>query len=169
MHRVDDRTADGIRRKQSEVRDPPMSVNPRDNTLFLEKQIKADLLTGFALITHAGTLAKWWGPRGITLGSHQLDLGNVGPWHSVMIGEDGGWHKVSGKVVRVEENPASRAVELSWAWHDRVTEERGHESRLRMEVHETLRQTGLADLASARLHAEGWESSLGRIDDLLAR
>ena len=166
-----------IRRQQTEVHFPTMSVNPRDNSLLLERQIGTDLATGFALISHAGMLSKWWGPRGITLGSHQLDLGNPGPWHSVMIGEDGGWHKVSGKVLRVEDEPKRKLIQLSWAWHDRESEERGHESHVRLEVRQnqdgpvilSLQQTGLADLASARLHAEGWESSLGRIDDVLAR
>ena len=80
-----------------------------------------------------------------------------------MIGEDGGWHKVSGKVLRVEDEPKRKLIQLSWAWHDRESEERGHESHVRLEVRQnqdgpvilSLQQTGLADLASARLHAEG--------------
>ena len=168
--------ANSKRQLQTKVQGLNMSVDPRDNSLFLDKQMGTDLTTGFALISHAGMLAKWWGPRGITLGSHQLDLGNPGSWHSVMIGEDGGWHKVSGKVLRVKDSPGCKTIEFSWAWHDRVSEERGHESHVQLEVRQdkngpvllTLRQTGLADLASARLHAEGWESSLSRIDDVLA-
>ena len=94
-----------------------------------------------------------------------------------MIGEDGGWHKVSGTVVRVEQDATSVAVELSWGWHDRVTEERGHESHVTLQVGRndddfiilSLRHVGLADPVSAQLHAEGWESSLARIDEALAK
>lgn len=155
-----------------------MSVDARTNTLTIERHLEVDIAAGFALISQSEQLARWWGPRGITLGSHQLDLGAVGPWHSVMIGEDGGWHKVSGEVLQVEgEVENMRSVDLTWAWHDRVTEKRGHESHVRLEVctHAgtgiilTLRQTGFADLASARLHGEGWESSLDRIADIIGR
>ncbi len=71
---------------------------------------------------------------------------------------------------------AGQAVELSSAWHDRQTGHRGHESMVRLAVRAdgqggsilTLQQTGLADAESARLHQEGWTSSLGRIDKLVA-
>ena len=67
-------------------------------------------------------------------------------------------------------------MELSWAWHDRQTGERGHESVVILSVLDdgsgstilTMQQTGLPDSESARLHREGWTSSLDRLDELIA-
>ena len=90
-----------------------------------------------------------------------------------MIEAEAGWHRVSGEVLSVSEG---EAVEISWAWHDRETGKRGHESRVRLSVLDdgaggtilTMQQTGLADAESARLHREGWSSSLDRLDALIA-
>jgi len=88
-----------------------------------------------------------------------------------MIEPDLGGHLVSGEVVHF--TPAE-SVELSWAWHDRETGLRGHESHVLLAVRPglsgstilTMLQTGLADAESARLHHQGWASSLDRIGPL---
>ena len=140
--------------------------------LTIEKPVSLSPLRAFQLISSPDFLPSWGGPKGITLGDHDLDFTRPGPWSSVMIEPENGWHRVSGTVLSVT---AGCEVELSWAWHDRQTGERGHESRVRLAVREdgrggsilTLHQTGLADADSARLHHEGWTSSLGRIDRLV--
>lgn len=126
----------------------------------------------FVLVTAPDHLPSWWGPEGITLGEYHLDFTRTGPWSSVMIEPENGWHRVSGEVLHVA---PGEAVELSWAWHDRETGERGHESMVRLSVRPDghggtilcMRQTGLADAESARLHHEGWASSLNRIGPLV--
>jgi uncharacterized protein YndB with AHSA1/START domain len=78
---------------------------------------------------------------------------------------------VSGEVLNVT---PGKAVEISWAWHDRDSGVRGHESTVRLSVRPDVRggtilsmyQTGLPDAESARLHHEGWASSLNRIEPL---
>ena len=140
--------------------------------LTIEKSVRLSPHRAFQLISAPEFLPSWWGPKGITLGEHDLDFTRVGSWSSVMIEPENGWHRVSGEVLCVT---AGEAVELSWAWHDRETGERGHESRVCLAVRGdgqggsilTLRQTGLADAESARLHHEGWTSSLNRIDKLV--
>ena len=85
---------------------------------------------------------------------------------------EAGWHCISVKVLAVSDG---EAVEISWAWHDRQKGERGHESRVRLAVRDygvggtilTMQQTGLANAEAARLHHEGWASSLGRISALI--
>ena len=89
-----------------------------------------------------------------------------------MIEPENGCYRVSGEVIGVT---LGQAVELSWAWHDRETGDRGHKSRVRLAVWAdghggpilTLQQTGLADAESARFHHKGWASSLDRIDKLV--
>jgi uncharacterized protein YndB with AHSA1/START domain len=122
----------------------------------------------FDLVTAPAHLPSWWGPEGITLGECQLDFTRPGPWFSVMIEPESGGHRVSGAVLHVT---PGEAVEFSWAWHDRENGLRGHESMVRLSVRTdgyggtilSMHQTGLADAESARLHHEGWASSLNRI------
>ena len=144
----------------------------QDTDLKIEVPIRLAPARAFELITRPEHLVAWWGPEGITIGEHQLDFTSPGPWSSVMTEPEAGWHCVSGEVLAVSDG---ETVEISWAWHDRQTGERGHESRVRLAVRDdgaggtilTMQQTGLADAESARLHHEGWASSLGRISALI--
>lgn len=141
--------------------------------LTIQKPLRLAPDRAFLLVTRPEYLPFWWGPRGITLGEHNLDFTRTGPWSSVMIEAEAGSHRVSGEVLSVSEG---EAVELSWAWHDRQTGERGHESVVILSVLDdgsgstilTMQQTGLPDSESARLHREGWTSSLDRLDELIA-
>jgi len=139
--------------------------------LSIEKPVPLPPGRVFALVTAADPLPSWWGPEGLTLGEYKLDFTRPGPWSSVMIEPENGWHRVSGEVLHVT---PGEAVEPTWAWHDRETGLRGHESIVRLSVRTdgyggtilSMRQTGLADAESARLHHEGWASSLTRIGPL---
>ena len=141
--------------------------------LSIEKSIPASPERVFTFVTAPDYVPSWWGPEGITLGEYHLDFTHPGPWSSVMIEPALGGHRVSGEVLCVTPD---EAVEFSWAWHARETGMRGHESRVRLAVRPDLHggtilsmhQTGLADAESARLHHQGWASSLGRIGPLFS-
>lgn len=141
--------------------------------LSIEKPIPLPPGRVFDFVTSPDHVPSWWGPEGITLGECHLDFTHPGPWSSVMIEPENGWHRVSGEVLHVT---PGEAVELSWAWHDRRTDERGHESLVRLSVRSdglggtilSMHQTGLADAESARLHHQGWASSLNRIGPLFS-
>ena len=117
--------------------------------LTIQKPLRLAPGRAFELVTRPEYLPSWWGPRGVTLGEHDLDFTRTGPWSSVMIEAEAGWHRVSGEVLSVSEG---EAVELSWAWHDHETGVRGHESLVRFSVLDdgaggtilTMQQTGLA-------------------------
>ena len=142
--------------------------------LNIEKQFPLPPDRVFDLVTSPNHLPSWWGPEGITLGAYDLDFTQPGPWSSVMIEPEGGGHRVSGEVLHVARQ---ETVEFSWAWHDRETGVRGHESMVHLSVRPdghggtilNMRQTGLADAESTRLHHEGWTSSLNRIAPLCQR
>jgi uncharacterized protein YndB with AHSA1/START domain len=141
--------------------------------LSIEKPIPLPPGRVYDLVTAPDNLPSWWGPEGVMLGEVNLDFSRPGPWSSVMIEPESGGHRVSGEVLHVT---PGKAVELSWAWHDRESGERGHESRVRLSVRPdghggtilSMIQTGLPDAESARLHHEGWASSLSRITPLFA-
>jgi len=137
------------------------------STLTLEREFSADPKTVFSFITQAENVEKWWGPEGIRLKDHQLDLTRPGAWTSTMVNAEGGMHKVSGVVTAID---PPNWVEFTWAWHDE-NDQRGYESQVRLEVKSNgaggtrflLIHSGLADEESARNHRKGWESSLNKL------
>ena len=141
--------------------------------LSIEKPIPLPPDRVYDLVTAPDHLPSWWGPEGVTLGEYSLDFTRRGPWSSVMIEPESGGHRVSGEVLNVT---PGKAVEISWAWHDSDSGLRGHESTVRLSVRPDGRggtilsmcQTGLPDAESARLHHEGWASSLNRIEPLFS-
>ena len=85
-----------------------------------------------------------------------------------MMNADGQRYKVTGEVVTVD---PPNAVEFTWAWHD-DNDTRGHESRVRFEVHPNgsggtvfrMIHSGLVDEESAQNHDMGWVSSLRKLE-----
>jgi uncharacterized protein YndB with AHSA1/START domain len=138
--------------------------------LKIERTLPVDAETLFEYISQPGNLVKWWGPEGVTLPEHQLDFTKTGPWMSTMMNAEGGKHKVSGYVLKVD---APNSLELTWAWHNEE-DKRGHESVVRFEVHSlengqskfTLLHNGLADDDSVGNHNAGWTSSLVKLENI---
>lgn len=122
----------------------------------------------FAFITKAEHVVQWWGPEGITLGEHQLDLTKPGPWDSVMLGEGDARYKVTGEVLTVE---PEQSVTFTWAWHD-DDDQRGAESTVHFSVvsdgqggtNFTMLHSGLADDDAKDNHQGGWTSSFNKLE-----
>ncbi|OAO04429.1 hypothetical protein A8B75_07360 [Sphingomonadales bacterium EhC05] len=121
----------------------------------------------FAFVTRPEHLAQWWGPEGIHLGEHDLDFTRLGPWGSVMHGDEGATYKVTGQVLAIEEG---QSVSFTWAWHDEA-DVRGDESRVTFSVYAdgkggtdfVMLHSGLPDDDSANNHEDGWTSSLVKL------
>jgi uncharacterized protein YndB with AHSA1/START domain len=137
--------------------------------LRIDRHFDVDPTTVFDFVTKANRLLEWWGPEGMSVPEHDLDLSRPGrKWWSVMVGGDGRRYKVSGEVVAVD---PPRSVEFTWGWHDEH-DERGHESRVRFEImpgdgggtHFALIHSGLTDAESATNHEMGWSSSLKKLE-----
>ncbi|PSL16577.1 SRPBCC family protein [Shimia abyssi] len=124
----------------------------------------------FAAVTKQADLLKWWGPEGVHVPEHSLDLSGLGPWYSVMVNDAGERFKVSGHVTSYDP-PCS--VGFTWAWHDDA-DARGHESHVTFTIVETddgaqliVDHHELLDEESALNHRGGWQSTLNRLAAVL--
>lgn len=99
---------------------------------------------------------------------HSLDLSKPGAWSSTLVNAEGGLHKMSGEVVKVD---APKSVEFTWGWHN-DEDERGLETVVRFEVRRNraggtdflLIHSGLTNEESAENHGKGWSSSLRKLE-----
>ena len=140
------------------------------NELKIEKNFAADVGTVFAFITETEHLLKWWGPEGMSVPIHDLDLSKPGAWTSTMVNSEGGKHKVSGEVLSVD---PPNSVEFTWGWHDE-NDERGHNSVVRFEVRSNgeggtsfkMIHSQLPDEESTNNHNIGWSSSFNKLERL---
>jgi uncharacterized protein YndB with AHSA1/START domain len=136
--------------------------------LTIERTFAHPPETVFAFVTRTEHLLSWWGPEGVGLSEHHLDFSRPGPWSSTLVNAEGGLHKMSGEVIKID---PPHFVEFTWGWHD-DEDQRGHESRVRFEVEPDgaggsrfkLIHSGLADDESAANHNRGWTSSLRKLD-----
>lgn len=134
--------------------------------LRLERDFRVAPQVLFDWISRTENLLKWWGPEGLHVPEHDLDLSRPGPWYSVMVNGDGQRFKVSGQVTHV--NPPV-SVGFTWAWHD-DDNQRGHESHVTFTVTETAEGARLIvdhrDLDGGEMgarHEEGWTSALRKL------
>ena len=138
--------------------------------LKLERTFPASPDTVFEYLTNTDYILQWWGPEGLIVSEHNLDLSKPGRWHSTMTNAEGTNYKVSGEVIA---HDAPNSVEFSWAWHDE-NDERGHESLVRFEVTPdgegatrfTMIHSGLPDEESVTNHGEGWTSTFVKLERL---
>lgn len=136
----------------------------------LERRYAVPIERVFDYLTKPELLAQWWGPEPIVRVEGDLDLRRPGPWNSTMISGEGARYHVSGQVTRVE-HPV--LVAFTWGWHDE-TGKRGPESHVMIELsaeaegtHLVLTHRDLPDAEQGRRHAEGWTSTLRKLDALL--
>ncbi|MBY6056987.1 SRPBCC family protein [Leisingera daeponensis] len=124
----------------------------------------------FAWVTTPDKLLKWWGPEGVTIPEHDLDLSRTGPWYSVMQNSDGQRFHVSGQVTHVD---APKSVGFTWAWHEEDGS-RGAESHVTFTIAAVgdgalllVDHRDLGDDSIAARHEEGWTSTLRKLEALL--
>ena len=135
--------------------------------LSLERNFPVAPEVLFAWVSDGEKLLQWWGPEGMHVPEHDLDLSRLGPWFSVMENGEGQQYKVSGQVTHV--NPPM-SLGFTWGWHD-GDDVRGVESHVTFTVVETAAGSKLIvdhrdlpdDEIGAR-HAEGWNSTLNCLE-----
>ncbi len=133
-----------------------------------EFPVTADRL--FQALTTQAQLLQWWGPEGMHVPEHDLNLARLGPWYSVMVNSEGQRYKVSGQVTSYD---PPRSVGFTWAWHD-SDDIRGAESHVTFAVVKTasgaklvLDHRELGDDEISANHQQGWTSSLRKLGQIL--
>lgn len=139
-----------------------------DLVLRIERLIAAPPEHVFALWTEPHEVVKWWGPDGVDIPEHALDVRPGGKWRTTMRTSEGNRHTVSG-VYRAIDPP--RRLVFTWGWEDDKGV-RGHETEVTVTFEPapggtklTLLQQAFEDGDVRDKHSFGWNSSL----DCLAR
>ncbi|MEH6404782.1 MAG: SRPBCC domain-containing protein [Sneathiella sp.] len=138
------------------------------SVLKIERTFTLDPTSVFSYLTKTENLLKWWGPEGMNMKEHSLDLSKPGAWSSTLVNAEGGLHKMSGHVVTID---PPNSVEFTWGWHN-DEDVRGIETVVRFEVSENraggtdflLIHSGLTNEESAENHGKGWSSSLRKLE-----
>jgi uncharacterized protein YndB with AHSA1/START domain len=132
-----------------------------DKILRLERIFAATPQQMFDAWTKADQLARWWGPEGATIPSHDLDVREGGAWITTMRHADGGENTVSG-VYRLIDPP--RRLVFTWAWHNDGV--RGHETEVALDFEPVdggtrmvLIQKTFQSADMCEKHGMGWTSS----------
>ena len=122
----------------------------------------------FRLWTTPELLITWWGPEGVDIPEHALDIRPGGEWRTTMRQPDGTRNTVSGKYLHID--PPHHLV-FTWAWEDGAGQ-RGHETVVEVRFEAApggtrliLHQARFLDEESRNRHQRGWSSSF----DCLAR
>lgn len=142
-----------------------------DQVLVIERTIAAPPEKVFDAWVKPELLVQWWGPEGMSIPKHSLDVREGGTWETTMRNADGGEVVVSG-VYKVIDRP-NRLV-FTWAW----TQEdgtRGEETEVSIGfapdgdgTKMTLDQRSFAEVSNRDNHGMGWQSSFNCLDQLFA-
>ena len=84
-----------------------MSTRTADREIVAMRVIDAPRETVFEMWTKHESLARWWGPNGFTITTHEMDSRPGGIWRFVMHGPDGNYQN---KIVYDEIVPPERLV-----------------------------------------------------------
>lgn len=129
--------------------------------LRMERTFRASPERLFHHLTDARSVAAWWGPEGMTVGDHRLDLWRPGPWSMALSDPSGRTMEMSGEVLSVD---PPHSLELTM-----IVPGTGVESTVRLEVRPegtgsqlTLIQSGISDEMIA-WGQRGWVGPLNRL------
>ncbi len=146
-----------------------MSVQQGETlVLRLERYIGASRERVFAAWTQPELLERWSAPEGLEVERGEIDLRPGGQWRVVLAAPDGTRHEAFG--VYREVTPPSRLVYThAWLRENGSTAETTVRIEFVVEGDGTwvrFEQTGFESTGSRDGHAEGWSSSLDRLQVL---
>lgn len=141
-----------------------------DRVLVLERTFATTPETLWDAWTTPDLLAKWWGPEGMTIPEHSLDLRVGGKWRTTMRNSEGTDHRVSG-VYRVLDRP--HRLVFTWGWHG-PDGSRGEETVVTVTLEAVeggtklrLDQRSFSTAESRDNHGAGWTSSFNCLEKIL--
>lgn len=123
----------------------------------------------FQAFTEPAQLVKWWGPTGMNVVDHDIDVREGGAWRTTIRSKEGEDHTMSGAYREI--TPYDRLV-FTWGWErDGV---RGHETVVTIELSESGGRTTLSFLQQIfeseemrNSHQSGWSESFDCLEAAL--
>jgi uncharacterized protein YndB with AHSA1/START domain len=147
-----------------------MAERRTELALHLQRDLPASRAVVFRACTEPVTLAKWWGPRGFTTPSIEIDLRAGGQYRFAMQPPHGVLFHLWGEFREVE--PPSRLV-FTFFWEPPDPDDL--ETVVTLSFRETngstevrLTQGIFATEARLALHEQGWSESFERLRDVVS-
>ena len=140
-------------------------------TLNLTRVVPALRPLVFRAFTEPGELAEWWGPRGFTAPSVEVDLRVGGSYRIAMQPPDADLFHLSGEFRAID--PPTR-IAYTFRWEEPDPDDRETVVTLSFRdlggsTEVALVQGEFATEARRALHDQGWTASFDRLDEFLSR
>jgi uncharacterized protein YndB with AHSA1/START domain len=148
-----------------------VTAQPAGLTLHMKRVLPAPRSLVYRALTEPDELAKWWGPRGFSAPSVEVDLRVGGSYRIAMQPPEGELFFLAGEFLEID--PPIRLA-YTFRWEDPDPDDR--ETVVTLSLRDLGRSTELI-LAQGTfgverrraLHDEGWTDSLERLQELMAR
>jgi uncharacterized protein YndB with AHSA1/START domain len=147
-----------------------MTEQPIDVALHMKRVLPASRTAVFRAFTEPEELAMWWGPRGFSTPSVEIDLRVGGRYRFAMQPPDGVLFHLTGEFREVD--PPSRLA-YTFLWEPPDPDD--VETIVTLSFHEVngstaahLRQSVFATATRRALHEQGWADSFERLRELLS-
>ena len=147
------------------------SSDATDRTLTITRTFDAPRELVFRVWSQPEHLVRWWGPKGFTTPSCQMDLRPGGSYRTVIRSEEGKEHVMRGEFREVV--PPERLV-MTFAWEDERGQP-GPETLVKVSFADqgvrtrlTFEQGVFATVTSRDDHHDGWSSTLDKLAEYLA-
>jgi uncharacterized protein YndB with AHSA1/START domain len=147
-----------------------MAEQPRELTLHLKRVLPATPSVVFKACTEPMTLAKWWGPRGFTIPSIEIDLRVRGRYRFAMQPPDRALFHLTGEFREID--PPSRLA-YTFLWEPPDPDD--VETLVTLSFRDTdgstevgLTQGVFATEARWALHEQGWSESFERLREVVS-
>jgi uncharacterized protein YndB with AHSA1/START domain len=148
-----------------------MTAERNELALHMKRVLPARREVVFRACTEPDELAKWWGPRGFTAPSVEMDVRVGGGYRIKMQPPDGEPFFLAGEFVEVDA-PARLAYTFRWEPpdpDDRETVVTLSFTDLGESTEVDFTQASFATEARRALHGQGWTDGFERLHELVAR
>jgi len=146
-----------------------MAANVGELMLHLERVLPAPRPFVFSMHSEPELLARWWGPKGFSAPSVELDVRAGGSYRIEMQPPEGDTFFLSGEFREVD--PATRLA-YTFRWEDPDPDDR--ETVVALSLRDLGTSTGLtveqgpfATEDRRALHERGWTDALDRLEELM--
>ena len=146
-----------------------LSSTTDELTLHLERVLSAPRSVVFGALVKPDELAKWWGPKGFTAPSIELEPHVGGAYRIAMQPPDGELFHLSGEFRDID---APARLTYTFRWEEPTPDDR--ETVVTLSLRDLARSTALrvehgafATEERRTLHERGWMESLDRLQELI--